>query len=808
MKRLGSLWILLGAVAAVLLVAACGLLRTAEPTPVPTIEPTSTAPVAAFTPTGTPLAPASATPTVVPGLTATATATLSPTPAATQPSATLTPTPTHTSVPVSPTPTPTHTSVPASPTSTPTSTPTRLPATPTFTLTPVPPTVTRTPIPPLTITDWRGEYFANRSLQAPPWLIRNDKVVDFSFAPGVAPADNMPSENWSARWSRTWNFKEGNYRFRVLVDDGARLWVAGRLLIDAWTDGRSREFTADLYLKGDVPLQLDYYNRLGEARVRLSWEPVTQFSSWQGSYYAVPELSGLPVFQRDDPVISFNWGNGSPRSDVPADNFSVRWTRRLNFNQAGLYRFRVESDDGVRLWVDGKRVLDAWRDGYSLDEVKVQLAAGPHDLRLDYYEHLGGALVQLSWDYVPPAPTLTFTPTRTSIPATNTPTATSTATPSATSTAKPPTATPTATSTAEPPTATPSATSTAEPPTATPTATPTAEPTEPPDATPTDTPVPIKPTLLLRPDAGPLGMPFNVLGHGWPADTVVDLFLVRPVQAPGVPIPVGQAASDGSGSFTAEVVVPVAQGWEGLPAAIVLARSTGGEYQAIYGLLPPLVELRFSPIPAIQERFALPEPTYLALDSEEAWAAWFGSEPPPVDPPLDWEREVVLGAFLGPQPAGFQVAVASIVQRDTTVSVWLTAVVPEGGSYLGSDQVIPRVLVRLPRNAPAGQVFAFLDATGRLLAQAPAGIAELPAAAPLPEARAFAVPAGEGATAVAEAAAPEVAVAPPPVPTGPVEKTSPARTAVAWTSFVIWVGLVLGVGVAAAILLRRYLRSR
>ena len=155
----------------------------------------------------------------------------------------------------------------------------------------------------MTISDWKGEYFDNISLQAPSKVVRNDRVVDFSLPKGTAPASNMPSENWSARWSRNWNFAEGSYRFRVIVDDGARLWVAGRFLIDAWADGSPREYVADLYLKGEVPIKLEYYNHLGDARVRLNWEQITKFSGWQGSYYAVPNLSGLPVFQRDDEKI-------------------------------------------------------------------------------------------------------------------------------------------------------------------------------------------------------------------------------------------------------------------------------------------------------------------------------------------------------------------------------------------------------------------------------------------------------------------------------------------------------------------------
>ena len=808
MKRSSSLWIFLAAIMALVFIMACGLVP-ATPTPVSPLRTWTPTTEATSTPAETALPPATATPALLPSLTATSTALPGATSTATQVPSALTPTPS--STPVLPTAT-----LPPTPRS----------ATPTFTRTSVPPTATRTPLPPLTISDWRGEYYANRSLQTPSQVVRNDRVVDLNLPAGVAPVPNMPTENWSARWSRPWNFQEGNYRFHLLVDDGARLWVAGRLLIDAWTDGPAREYSGDLYLRGEVPIQLDYYNHLGEARARLNWEPITQFSGWKGSYYAVPDLSGLPLFQRDDPTISFNWGSGSPRPDLPADNFSVRWSRRLNF-QPGQYRFRVEADDGVRLWVDGKLVLDAWRDGYATYEADVTLASGAHDLRLDYYEHLGGAMVQLSWGNVPSSvPTMTSTHTPTA-----TPTGSPTATPTQTPTTRPtepatriPTDTPvaTATDTALPPTDTPVATATDTP----------LPPTEPPPATatdtplpPTDTPVPIRPALVLQPDAGPLGVPFDVLGTGWPANTVVDLFLARPVPKPGDPIPVAQVSSDGTGSFATQLAIFGGEGWEGLPSALVMARSADGKYtaEATYRLLPPLTKVSFGRIPTTEERFGLPQPTYLALDSEEAWAQWFGEEPPPADPRVNWKREVVLGAFVSPQPPGVQLEVSSIVLRDTSVSVWLNVLLPEGAFAAEGEPATSRVLVRVSRDAllPPGPKsvadlqFTFLDASGRLLAQGPAGAEALPSGA-APKASALQAPAPEGATVLPEAAAPDVGAAEQtePAATAPavavpaVETAPPARTTAAWVWLGVWIMVGVGLVVAGVIVYRHYRRSR
>jgi len=768
-------WLIVAMLAVVVVgvwVTALGIILFLRPTSVSPVETPTSVPVETSTPT--------ATFTVIPELTATPTAMASETPAPI-PSVTNTPAPTHTLV------------IPPTETAAPPSTSTPTAGAPTATHTPVPPTAT--PVPPtatstapVVITDWRGEYFADRAPQGAPRVVRNDRVVDFDLPYGTAPAPNMPSENWSARWSRNWTFEEGNYRFRLVVDDGARLWVGNRLLIDAWADGSERTLTANLYLKGQVPIRLDYYNHLYDARVHLSWEKVTQYSDWKGSYYPVRDLSGLPLFQRNDERINFNWGAGSPRSDIPADNFSVRWTRQVRFERAGQYRFHVEADDGVRLWVDGRMVIGAWNDGFKTKETTVQLTAGAHDLRVDYYEHLGGAAARVSWERLTAPSTPTKTPTRTP---TSTPTKTATASPPATATA---TATATHTPTATP-TDTPVATATFTPtdtPTATPTDTPVATATDTPTATPTDTPVvpthtppAAEPSIALDPESGRIGVPFEVRGRGWPAGETVNLLLVRAVQNAPAASPVAEVTTNGSGRFTVELVVPAGEGWEGLPGAVVLAQSPDGEHEARvrYRLLPALEEVDFSRVPTIQDRFALPRQTYLALDSEAAWTAWFGAEIPPADPPVDWAREFVLFASLGPQAAGSTVDVGSIVQRNSTVSVWLTATVPVETPPIVGETTVPRVMVRVDRDevlpTPGSLVFAFLDVQGRLLAQGPAGAEALPlagaqaaaglemlskegevplGAAPAPEAES-AQPAGETATG-AEAIPPATGTAP------------------------------------------------
>ncbi len=116
----------------------------------------------------------------------------------------------------------------------------------------------------------------------------------------------------------------------------------------------------------------------------------------------------------NDSAVSFDWGHDAPAYGLPPDGFSVRWTRRLLFEE-GWYDFQLRGDDGVRLRLDSHVVIERWEDGWSDDSVKLHLWAGYHDVVVEFYEHRGVASVDLHWEeFVAPAsPTPTSEPTET-----------------------------------------------------------------------------------------------------------------------------------------------------------------------------------------------------------------------------------------------------------------------------------------------------------------------------------------------------------------------------------------------------------
>ena len=268
-----------------------------------------------------------------------------------------------------------------------------------------------------TFPDWRGEYYNNPSLSGAPVITRNDPNINFNWGTG-SPDPSIPPAYFSVRWTRTFYFNGGTWRFTTTTKDGVRLWVDSNLLIDKWFN-QSASYSADIALAaGNHTVRMEYYNNSSYAIAQLSYTPVSPVpppppppppptTAWRGYYYYNVTLTDPAVCVRDDPAINFNWGTGSPCPGIWGAPFSVRWDSTQNLSVTGNYTIVATSDDGVRVWVDGGLVIDAWYDHVPMTFSAVRyLAAGAHSFRVEYYERGGGALivVQITSGSVPPPP--------------------------------------------------------------------------------------------------------------------------------------------------------------------------------------------------------------------------------------------------------------------------------------------------------------------------------------------------------------------------------------------------------------------
>jgi hypothetical protein len=128
-------------------------------------------------------------------------------------------------------------------------------------------------------------------------------------------------------------------------------------------------------------------------------EPEPEYPDWRGEYFANKRLDGEPAFVKNDKTLDKTWGFRSPDENyLPKDNFSVRWTRTLEFD-ATTYRFFLDITDGGKLYVDDFLVLNEWVDGERRTVfVDVVLKKGEHEIKFEYYNATGGAVAQLWYE--------------------------------------------------------------------------------------------------------------------------------------------------------------------------------------------------------------------------------------------------------------------------------------------------------------------------------------------------------------------------------------------------------------------------
>ncbi|HSR33565.1 MAG TPA: PA14 domain-containing protein, partial [Anaerolineae bacterium] len=181
-----------------------------------------------------------------------------------------------------------------------------------------------------TITNWRGEYYNNKTLSGSPMLVRDDAQINFAWGTGSPAPGTIASDGFSVRWTRSLSPAAGNYRFSMTVDDGARLWVNGHLLIDAWRDQAPRTYTGVMYLPGGgVPVKMEYYESTGAATAQLSWTKVDG-------------VSGTVVVDNGDKGFAKGGSATSWRSEPEGYDGDLLWTKnndqvRPNYNWARWY---------------------------------------------------------------------------------------------------------------------------------------------------------------------------------------------------------------------------------------------------------------------------------------------------------------------------------------------------------------------------------------------------------------------------------------------------------------------------------------
>ncbi|HKV39269.1 MAG TPA: TIM-barrel domain-containing protein [Blastocatellia bacterium] len=130
-----------------------------------------------------------------------------------------------------------------------------------------------------------------------------------------------------------------------------------------------------------------------------------------GSYYTGLSFDKL-VATRTDPVIDIQVPGGikGPNTSIhpdlpPEGNISVRWEGEVQAPTTGDYQFKTFSNNGVKVWVDGRQIIDHWRQGWLpwIDLARVKMEAGRrYRIKVEWTKDQGMETMRLLWK--PPVP--------------------------------------------------------------------------------------------------------------------------------------------------------------------------------------------------------------------------------------------------------------------------------------------------------------------------------------------------------------------------------------------------------------------
>ncbi|RPI00538.1 MAG: hypothetical protein EHM72_08920, partial [Calditrichaeota bacterium] len=157
---------------------------------------------------------------------------------------------------------------------------------------------------------------------------------------------------------------------------------------------------------GQIPLlQQERLIQLGEW-LRVNGEAIYGSTAWKRS----GEEKDVEL-QRIDPSINFNWVRNKPGKSIKEDHFTATWTGFIQPRFSEEYLFEGQADDGMRVWIDGRLLINQWAksgdaaDGNVMEsdasagavgKIRLQ-AGGKYPIQIDYFETIQNASIQLFW---------------------------------------------------------------------------------------------------------------------------------------------------------------------------------------------------------------------------------------------------------------------------------------------------------------------------------------------------------------------------------------------------------------------------
>lgn len=260
-----------------------------------------------------------------------------------------------------------------------------------------------------------ASYFnQKKSFDGEPDRTNLESEINLDLKSREKPLHSIRDSHYSVRWIGKFDFAEsGKYQFNIDADDGMRIWIDDELVSDIWKRKwpNYRDQRVVPITKGEHIVKVEYYQSGGAAKAKVNWEYLADCSeSIKDAFcmelypsrdlHKLKDEKAFPRYLKKVEKIDNEWKRNAPEALIWRDNFSARWNGQ-HFFEAGNYRFETNTDDGVKLFIDGELVIDKWRYQRGIKyQTIVSLAEGYHHIKMEYFEGGGDATANLTWNQI------------------------------------------------------------------------------------------------------------------------------------------------------------------------------------------------------------------------------------------------------------------------------------------------------------------------------------------------------------------------------------------------------------------------
>jgi hypothetical protein len=261
-----------------------------------------------------------------------------------------------------------------------------------------------------------------------PLFARAEATADIPFSPG-APEGLSLEDNFYIRWTGKIRIeREALYTFGVQSDDGARLFIDGKLVVDNSGAHLVKEELGRIQLKrGDHALRIEYFDATRDAILKVSWGAEGQgrqalatavlfyekevagenkmvpglwaeYFDFRDGAFPQPPPERLPLLRRVQPLLNFGPSKEVFDGTEFQGHFFARWTGFIKVPADGIYTFFTQSDDGSRMFIDGRLVvnnngLHPWQEAAG----SVHLKSGLYPIVVEYFDITGECGLRVLW---------------------------------------------------------------------------------------------------------------------------------------------------------------------------------------------------------------------------------------------------------------------------------------------------------------------------------------------------------------------------------------------------------------------------